>query len=89
MSVAQRDRAVAAFAADLAAWTVVEIQPDVTKTARRLLLRHPLRAGDAIQLGAALVLQEAVAQPIDEFVAYDEQLIEAARREQLTVASSR
>ncbi|MBI3982026.1 MAG: type II toxin-antitoxin system VapC family toxin [Gemmatimonadetes bacterium] len=89
MSVAQRDRAVAAFAADLAAWTVVEIQPDVTKTARRLLLRHPLRAGDAIQLGAALVLQEALAQPIDEFVAYDEQLIEAARREQLTVASSR
>jgi len=89
MSVAQRDRAVAAFAADLAAWTVVEIQPDVTKTARRLLLRHPLRAGDAIQLGAALVLQEALAQPIDEFVAYDGQLIEAARREQLTVASSR
>ena len=56
MSATQRDRAVSAFIADLAAWTVVEMNSEVTRAARRLLLRHTLRAGDAIQLGSALVL---------------------------------
>lgn len=85
ISVARRDAAVAAFVADLPAWTIVELHPDVTRTARRLLQQHTLRAGDAIQLGAALVLQEALGRPIQEFVAYDSRLIDAARAEQLTV----
>jgi predicted nucleic acid-binding protein len=89
ISVAQRDRVTARFVTDLAAWTVVEIHPDVTRTARRLLLQHPVRAGDALQLGAALVLQETLGQPLDEFVAYDERLIEAARAEHLTIPGSR
>lgn len=87
ISVAQRDAAVAAFVADLGAWTVVELQPEVTRIARRLLLQHPLRAGDALQLGAALTLQEALARPLEEFVAFDARLLNAARAEQLVVRS--
>lgn len=84
MSASQRDRAVSAFTTDLAAWTVVEMTSEVTRAARRLLLRHPLRAGDAIQLGSALVLQESVGT-LDSFVAYDARLLDAARTEGLRV----
>ena len=84
MSAAQRDRAVSAFTTDLAAWTVVEMTTEITRAARRLLLRHTLRAGDAIQLGSALVLQESVGS-LDSFVAYDARLLEAAQTEGLRV----
>jgi predicted nucleic acid-binding protein len=87
ISLAQRDAAVGAFVADLGAWTVVELQPDVTRIARRLLLQYPLRAGAALQLGAALTLQEALGRPLEEFVAFDARLLNAARAEQLTVRS--
>lgn len=50
LSVAQRDRAVAEFVADIDAWHVVQITVDITATARRLLLQHSLRSGDAVQL---------------------------------------
>lgn len=83
ISPAERDRAAAAFVADIPAWTVVEITPDVARTARRLLLQHTLRSGDAVQLGAALMLQEATGQPLREFVAYDRRLLHAAQAEQL------
>jgi len=84
ISVARRDAAVTAFVGDLAAWAIIELHPDVTRAARRLVLQHGLRTGDGLQLAAALVLQEALG-PIDEFVAYDSHLLEAARAEQLTV----
>jgi predicted nucleic acid-binding protein len=87
ISAAQRDTATAAFVADLSAWLIVELQADVTKTARRLLLQYPLRAGDALQLGAALALQDAVSRPLEEFVAYDVRLLNAARCEQFVVRS--
>lgn len=89
ISVAERDRAAAAFVADIPAWTVVEITPDVTRAARRLLLHHPLRTGDAVQLGAALMLQEAIGRPLREFVAYDRRLVDAAQAEQLAVGRGR
>jgi predicted nucleic acid-binding protein len=53
LSTPARDRAVAAFVTDLAAWHVVEITTAVTALARTLLHRHELRAGDAIQLASA------------------------------------
>lgn len=85
-SVSRRDAAVTAFVGDLAAWTIVELHPDVTRAARRLVMQHGLRTSDGLQLAAALVLQEAVG-PIEEFVAYDSRLLEAARAEQLVARS--
>jgi len=82
LSATQRDRAVSAFTADLVAWTVIEITSDITRVGRRLLLRHTLRAGDAIQLGSALMLQETIGT-LDAFVAYDARLLDAARTEGL------
>jgi hypothetical protein len=63
--VAQRDRAVAAFASDLNAWHVIELSSDVMATARRLLMQHQLRAGDAVQLSAALVLQVCLEEALE------------------------
>lgn len=89
ISVAQRDRAVAAFVTDLMAWHVVELTSDVMATAKWLLLQHALRSGDALQLAAALVLQEGLGQPLEEFVAYDHQVIGVARAERLAVTTKR
>jgi predicted nucleic acid-binding protein len=88
ISAAQRDRAVAAFVGDLLAWHVVELTPDVVATARRLLQQHHLRAGDAVQLAAALVLQVGLEEMLEEFVAYDDRILGVARAEQLAVRST-
>ena len=85
LTSAQRDRATAAFVRDLSAWVVVEVTTTVTTTARRLLLQHALRAGDALQLASALTLQSAIGEPLSSLVAYDLRLIDAARAEQLVV----
>ena len=85
ISVAQRDRAAAAFFTDLTAWHVVELTPDVMATARRLLMQHHLRAGDAVQLSAALVLQVGLGEALEEFVAYDHRILGVAGAEQLAV----
>lgn len=64
---------------DQLAQSSTEVSPseEVRTTARRLLLRHPLRAADALQLAAALVW--AVHKPDDlGFVCLDNRLREAA-----------
>ena len=85
ISVAQRDRAAAAFVRDLMAWHVIELTPDVTATARRLLMQHHLRAGHALQLSAALVFQIGLGEALEEFVAYDHRILGVAAAEQLAV----
>lgn len=80
----RRDQAIAAFTRDIAAWHVVELSSEVTALARALLLRHPLRSGDAIQLASALRLQEITHLPLTAFVAYDARLLAAAAAEGLT-----
>ena len=80
---AERDRALAALVADLEALTVVEVASPVTSRARRLLERHPLRAGDAVQLASCLLLRDAAGGPV-AFAAFDGRLNEAARAEGLT-----
>ena len=54
--------------------------------ARALLIRHPLRSGDAIQLASALRLQQITQLPLTAFVAYDARLIAAATSEGLSVS---
>jgi predicted nucleic acid-binding protein len=69
-------------------WTELAPSEEVRMTARRLLLRHPLRAADSLQLAAALVW--AGGQPEDLcFVCLDSRLREAARAEGFVLQPSR
>ena len=79
---AARDRALAALAADLEALTIVEVAPPVTGRARALLERHPLRAGDALQLASCLLLRDSTGGGV-AFAAFDDRLCQAARAEGL------
>lgn len=87
-TIQRRDRILAALQRDVPALAVVEMTPEITAHARALLLRHPLRAGDAIQLASCLYLQQQLAQPVP-FVAFDRRLVQAARAEGLTVITAR
>jgi uncharacterized protein len=86
LSAGQRDRILDAFTGDMTAWQIVEITPEVTSTALGLMKSHPLRAADAVQLASALVVAENLGGALAEFVAFDERLLDAARRVRLTVA---
>jgi uncharacterized protein len=82
---AERDRAITALERDLSSLLVVELTPEVVQRAQALLRRSPLRAGDAVQLASGLYLRVELDEPVT-FVAYDERLIDAARREGLRIA---
>jgi predicted nucleic acid-binding protein len=82
----ERDRALASLADDFATLIIVEFTPEITADARALLLRHRLRAGDAVQLASCLYLQREMSGPLP-FVVFDDRLAEAARHEGLTVVS--
>ena len=73
----------AALAALASVW--VEVQPSdaVRRQAVRVLRLHPLRAGDALQLAAAI--EWAGSPPSGELVTFDARLGEAARLEGFTV----
>lgn len=83
-TVEERDRALASLADDFATLIIVEFTPEITVDARALLLRHRLRAGDAVQLASCLYLQREMSQPLP-FVAFDYRLAEAAHHEGLTI----
>jgi hypothetical protein len=71
----------------LAAWEewseIVALEP-VRRQAERLVLVHPLRAADALQLGAGLVAADSRPEGL-EFVTLDERLATAAEKEGFTV----
>jgi predicted nucleic acid-binding protein len=83
---AERDRAVKRLNADLAAYVLVELTPQLSADAQALLLEHVLRSGDAVQLASCLYLQRETKQRV-VFAAFDDRLNEAARAEGLTLAS--
>jgi uncharacterized protein len=56
--------------------------------AERIVMGHPLRAADALQLGAALVAADGDPQSL-ELVTLDNRLAEAARREGFPVLTVR
>ncbi len=69
-------------------WTEVEPTSVVREQAGRILRLHPLRAADALQLGAALVWCQG--DPLMQaFVCLDQRLREAARREGFTILPTR
>lgn len=61
-------------------WLEVAPGDSVRTAAERMLGTHPLRAGDALQLGAALVWRGDSTEPT-EFVCRDVRLRDAAARE--------
>lgn len=81
-SQAERDRALAAVQADFAALELVELTEGVVSRSIGLLLRHVLRAADALQLASCLELRERLSSPI-VFVAWDARLLDGARAQGL------
>ena len=85
-TTADRDRALAQVREDFRSLSVVETTAAVAEKAVSLLVRHPLRAADALQLASALELQERLGSPV-RFVAFDDRMIAAALTEGLAAAS--
>jgi hypothetical protein len=84
LTTAERDRAVRKLNTDLAAYILVELTAKLSTDAQALLLRHPLRSGDTVQLASCLYLQRETGERIS-FAAFDERLNDAARAEGLTL----
>jgi len=61
-------------------WTEIDPSADIRDTASRLLLLHPLRAADSLQLAAALVWAGKTPKG-HLFVCLDSRLRDAARKE--------
>ena len=61
-------------------WSEVTAVENVRRHAERLVQTHPLRAADALQVGAALVAAGGIAEDL-EFVTLDRRQGEAAERE--------
>lgn len=78
------DGALAMLREDMARFHVIELTPAVVAGVHRLFALHPLRAGDALQLVAAMKLRDTIGSEI-EFVCFDARLNEAARAEGLRV----
>jgi predicted nucleic acid-binding protein len=62
------------------AWTEIEPSEEIRTITGRLLLNHPLRAADSLQLAAALVWAGRLPKG-HHFVCLDQRLREAARKE--------
>ena len=73
----QARQAVTRMAAD---WTEVQPSHQVRETTGRVLLLHPLRTADALQLAAALVWADGRVTR-HEFICLDERLRAAAQQE--------
>lgn len=67
-----------------AAWHEVDPSDEIRETAVRFLRVHPLRAADALQLGAAFAAAERRPSSL-EIVTLDDRLANAARKEGFAV----
>jgi uncharacterized protein len=65
-------------------WSEIQPMEALRLHAERLLMVHPLRAADAMQLAAALIWAEDTPRGL-EFICLDQHLAEAAGREGFTV----
>ncbi len=87
LTQAQRRAVLGRLRAFAASWDEVIDVLSVRTRANAVLARHPLRAADAGQLGAALLVSEQLADPL-VFLCLDQRLSEAAEREGLTVVEA-
>ena len=67
---------------------VVELTGEIVSRAQALTQKHPLRAGDAIQLASCLYLRDTVDQRI-RLVSFDDRLNTAAGLEGVKLAGGR
>ena len=67
-------------------WLEVEPSTRIRNEACRLLLAHPLRAADALQLAAVLDLSHEIGDRM-QMICFDDRLVEAARFEHLPVVA--
>ena len=65
-------------------WLEVEPSNGIRNDACRLLLVHPLRAADALQLAAVLNLSNEIGDRV-QMICFDDRLVQAARFENLPV----
>jgi predicted nucleic acid-binding protein len=84
-AASERDRALAALRQDVAAILLVEPTAEVVARSVALLVRHPLRAADALQLASCLELGRRL-HLAPRFIACDERLRAAACGEGLDTA---
>ena len=84
LSRMERREVLGRFDALAGDWDEVTDILAVRSRANALLARHPLRAADAAQLGAALLVQEQSAEPLT-FVCLDQRLSSAAELQGLRV----
>jgi predicted nucleic acid-binding protein len=85
LSEDQRTAALAALTADAASVLVVELTGAIVSRAQALTQKHPLRAGDAIQLASCLYLRDTVNQRTT-LVSFDDRLNTAARLQGVKLA---
>ena len=83
----QRRTVIDRFRGFAAGWDEVMDVLSVRARANAVLARHPLRAADAGQLGAALLVSEQLSDPL-MFLCLDRRLGDAAEREGLRVADT-
>lgn len=88
MPPAQRSAALVWLDAFADTWDEVTEVLAVRNLAAVLLARYPLRAADAGQLGAALLVQEQLTTPLT-FVCLDQRLSAAAERGNLRIIPQR
>lgn len=88
LSEDQRSTALAALTADAASVLVVELTGEIVSRAQALTQKHPLRAGDAIQLASCLYLRDTVDQRL-RLVSFDDRLNTAAGLEGVKLAGRR
>lgn len=84
----QRSTALAALTADAAGVLVIELTGEIVSRAQALAQKHPLRAGDAIQLASCLYVRDTVNHRTT-LVSFDDRLNAAARLEGVKLAGGR
>jgi hypothetical protein len=84
ISESQRAAAFARVEEDFRELTVIEIRAAVLRRVAELVVRHPLRGYDAVQLAAALAVKDQGGSI--QFWSADDRLVAVARQEGLRVA---
>jgi predicted nucleic acid-binding protein len=84
LKTADRDRLLIQMERDMGSLYVVEISTEVSALACRLLMKHKLRASDAVHLASALTITGQAGVEC-QFIGFDVNLNDAAQREGLAV----
>ena len=84
ISARNLERTLSSLREDIRSIAVVELDEEVTGEAVALLIRHRLRASDAVQLASCLHLRRLASTEV-RLLAYDNRLNDAARAEGLAV----